>query len=217
MNRKKWVFFFLAIVLFVSLGYLSWPIERPVQWICHHFIEPHGLYLSVGKARWVPWGKLLLTDLKLTTVHGGKVYVMKTLLSLSFLSLIKGHLTTRWQLREIRLDPTSWGILGPLLKERISAEPLAAEGSAIVHIDWDQMTLEQFQLRGSLLQLQANGWLRRGSKTHLNIRGNLAPQLLEEMSLSKARDKNNGPRGTFQIQLDGSLSHPIISLTSNFF
>jgi hypothetical protein len=120
--------------------------------------------------------------------------------------------------KEVRVDPVSWGIRKPLAMEVLSAGPVWTDGSAVLKAGWGQVTLETLRLEGPLSRVQAEGWLTRQSQAHLSLEGTLGRRFLEELNWLEPTGSPEGRRWEpFQLRLHGPLKQPDISFASSFF
>lgn len=205
-------------LLFLSLGLVSWPVTRPLNWFLVGLEEKSGWHLSVSEARWIPYRVLELTDLKLKIPGGGRMHILKVSIYPRIGPILSGRLMTQWRLGEGRIDPGSWGIRRSIAQEMLSAGPVTREGEALIQMGLNKITLQNLTLQGPLLQLQAEGWMNDNHQAQLNMEGALARKLLEGMSLIKPEDRQTSDGWEpFKLHLQGELAHPEISFASNFF
>lgn len=205
-----------ALAATAVLGFFSWEVTRPVQ----RFLRDsswgrQGWFCTVERARWTPWNDLELSGVRLQTPAGGKVTVDRVFVTPRLFSLRKGRLVTDWDLEEIRMDPVSWGIRKPLAQELLSAGPVAARGFARLSWRPNELLLERFSLEGSLLRVQAEGWLKPQRQAHLILKGSLSRPVLEEMKLLPTVE--GAPSWEpFDLALDGGLQAPALRFQSRF-
>lgn len=205
-----------ALAAAAVLGFFSWEVTRPVQ----RFLRDsswgrQGWFCTVERARWTPWNDLELSGVRLQTPAGGKVTVERVFVTPRLFSLRKGRLVTDWDLEEIRMDPGSWGIRKPLAQELLSAGPVAARGFARLSWRPNELLLEQFSLEGSLLRVQAEGWLKPQRQAHLILKGSLSRPVLEGMKLLPPVE--GAPSWEpFDLALDGGLQAPALRFQSRF-
>lgn len=203
---------------FAFLGFVSWDVTVPIQWVCHRLgVNTNGLEVTVAQAKWIPWRRLELTDLKLHLPQSGRLHLVKVTLSSQPWTLIGGHLTTQWQLGAMRIDPGSWGIHRSLAQEILSSRPVTTDGFAILEYQFGKLILRQMTLHGPLLRLHAEGWFDGGRRANLALRGELLRTLLESMKLVKSDQENVEPWEPFELQVDGALARPQVQFRSSFF
>ena len=217
MRRQLLLVLLLVILGVVGLGYLSWPVGHPFEWVCRWVEFRSGWRVSAAQVRWIPWRDLEFTDVKLQTPDGGRMHVVEVRVYPEMASVLRGHMTTRWQIGEVRMDPSSWGIRKPVAQEILSSGPVIAGGMAFVQMDPNRLVLETLNLWGSLLHLRAEGWLNGSRKAHLVMEGELARRLLESLHLMKPAEESATPWEPFRMRLDGALARPSVSFASNFF
>lgn len=229
MRRWVWlslIFFALLITLCLNLGYRSWPLTQgavyqiagsPFRGAFHRSEHKSGWRLFIREAYWTPFRTLELKDLKLKTPQGGRLHLVGVSVDPEFRSLLKGRLITRWTIKEIRMDPGSWGIRKPLAQEILSAGPVVTDGVIVLQSEWGRLTLQSLLLRGPLLRLHAEGWLTESLLAHLDLDGDLDRRFLEEIKLMKPSKGPPEAWEPFRIRLHGMLARPKMSFVSNFF
>ena len=208
----------VGLIGLFSLGFVSWDVTPPVRWACRRLgTAPEGWEVTVAQARWTPWRRFEVTDLKLRIPRSGRLHLVKVSFSSVPWTVVKGSLMTQWQFGEIRVDPESWGIRMPIAQEILSAGPVASDGSAVLECQFGRITLQQMILHGRFLRLRAEGYLAQGQRANLTLRGELLRTLLEGMALVEAKQEGVRPWEPFELQVQGVLNHPQLQFRSNFF
>jgi len=200
----------------ILLGALPWRITGPLNQILKPIAGGTGWNFSVTRALWTPWRQLEINDLHVQSPLGGRLHIVQLKIFPHFGSLIHGHLATRWDVGEIRMDPGSWGIRKPLAQEMLSAGPVTLNGVAVVQAQPGKMTLQLLELHGPMLKLHASGWVTRDRRADLSLQGSLSRGLLESMSLMKSDSPELISWEPFEMKLEGALARPRLSFASNF-
>ncbi len=218
MKRRFVLISLLVLLAIVGLGYISWPFNGPFRFVCGRLEKQTGWKLSAQDARWVPWHELNLRNLKVQSPVGGRLQLVRLAVSPKAISLFKGMLQARLEFEDIRMEPGSWGIRIPAAQKTLSAGAVARNGYAVIEIKPGLMTLRPFAVRGSFVNLDAEGWLSGSRQTHLSMEGEFSRQILVEMNLMKSEEQPSSPLWEpFYLRVDGTLSRPVVSFSSNFF
>ena len=199
----------------VVVGAVSWPATGPVNRACGRLQNLWGGSLSVERARWVPWGGLRLTDVRMKTRSGGLLHAVAVRITPGWGAGLPGRLTTRWVLEDVRIDPASWGIHQPLLQELLSAGPVADRAEALLGWNSRRLTIVRLALEGRFLRLNAHGWLAEGVETHLDLDGALSRRLLEQIRWVRPIDSIVPVElwEPFRLRLRGPPAHPEVSFS----
>ncbi|MBI3317724.1 MAG: hypothetical protein HYZ90_01060 [Candidatus Omnitrophica bacterium] len=193
-----------------------WPATRPCRWGLQALEKKVGWSVSIEKARWIPWGDLELTDVKLLTPQGGLFHVGRAQLFPEARSLVTGALRIRLLLREIRMDPGSLGIRKPLLMEILSAGPVAEKGFVLLDVSRERVFLRRLTLQGPFVWLQGQGSVDSRAVS-LELEGAVAREPLEEMHLVGPTREIPSAWEPFSLRLGGRLQQPEFSFHSGFF
>lgn len=213
---------------------VSWKVTGLVQGAVQSAAGASGWTVEVQEAQWAPWGKLELKDVRLATAQGGRLHIEKIrirpeslgggiqmarlVLAPQTFALLKGKLTTRWELGPIRVDPASWRIRQPLAQELLSAGPVTTGGLVGLTFQENEWRLEKITLGGPVLRLEAEGWLKREQQVYLLLRGDVTRNILEGLRVTRPVD-NSAAREwePFQLLVEGAWNHPRVRFTSGFF
>lgn len=215
MNRPR-IWAALALAGFLSLGFFSWEVTRPVRWLLRNSVEGQGWHCTVDEARWVPWNRLELSGVKVQSPGGGRVHLAGVQVFPKLSSLWKGCLVTEWNLEEIRMDPGSWGIRKPAAQEILSSGPVTTHGVAWLQWKPEEFFLERLNLEGPVLRVQAEGWMRtQRQEAHLALKGFLSRPVLEGMSLLSPKEGLPAWE-SFEMHLEGGLKAPAFRFDSSF-
>ena len=210
-----------SLLIFVAgfaAGFIPWKVTAPVRWGCRTLFSPAGRWQwTIGDARWIPWSRLEVARLQLQTPDGRRLQVDQLRLQTHLLALIGGRWETRWIFGPIRIEPSSWGIRAPLAREILSAAPVATDGFAQLTVGWGQVTLQELELHGSLIRLEAEGkWFPRRAEADLSLQGSVAGNLLQGLELEPGASSPR-PWEPFDLRLRGPLARPKIRFDSNFY
>lgn len=165
-SKKPRLALVLGTAAVAAAGFVPWPVPIPADW--------SGLKIIHGEARWIPWSRLELSNLEVRTQGGGLLRLARVEARPRLWTLAEGRWVTGWRFGKVRVDPDSWGIRQQPAQEILSAGPAADGGSAVLQIRRDRWILEQLELHGPFLRLDAKGWLaREGREGALMLKGEL--------------------------------------------
>ena len=215
-RKRVWGVVLAGVLGLVGLGFLSWEVTPWVQRIFQDSLGRQGWVCTVGRAQWVPWSGLDLSDLRIQSPRGGRVHLVRAHVSPRISSLWEGGWVTEWDLGEIRIDPVSWRIRRPLAREILSAGPVTTGGFALLRWKPQELFLEQLTLQGPLLRFQADGWVRASRQVHGVLKGSVLRLVLEAMDLL-APQEGVSVWELFEMDLDGTWPAPALRFKSNFF
>ncbi len=207
----------LACGLF-SLGFVSWDVTGPVRWMFGQALRDSGRWeVQIGEARWVPWRRLEVSEVRLTSPRGGRLHLVRLRLFPKPWAWARGYLAAQCEVGEIRMDPASWRVRRPLAQEILSAGPVTTDGFAILHYRLGHLSVQELSLHGPLLRAHLSGWFNGKREAHLSVRGEVLQALVEGMHLGK-RDQLDPPTWEpFELELQGKLAQPLFRFNSSFF
>ena len=216
---RRRAFFLLLLVFFavLGLGYLSWPFEAPFRTICGVIQQRSGWKISAEGARWTPWRDLTLSEMRVESPAGGRVHLSHVTVSPQAVALFRGRVLFLVKAEDLQMDPGSWGIRNASIKESLSSTAVARTGFADLQLDAERLTLRSLEVNGPLVRFRAHGWMNRARQAHLDVDGTLAREALIRMGFVEAGQGNGAVWEPFRFQMDGLISHPVISFASSFF
>lgn len=203
----------LAAVL--AAGFIPWRVTGCVQKLLDGSPRKAGWLFSLEQARWIPWRHLELSHLQVRIPGGGTLHLEKAKVFLRPASLLRGRVSTEWDLGEIRMDPGSWRIRSTRAQEILSTIPVTTQGSAVLHVHPQEIQFERFSLAGPVLQMNGQASFRNRDEGHLHLRGDLSRTILEAMQ-GVSEDKGMAPWQPFELEMDGSMNAPRIRFDSSF-
>ena len=144
----------LAFLAVAAAGFIPWNVTGPARWVGRRLIaqKPGGQF-TLGKARWVPWEKLELRDLRVQFQPGGWLHFARVNLEFRSCAFAEGRWVSRWEFGEIRLDSSTLGIPKSVAMEILPAGPAVNRGFAVLEVDRNHWKLKELALQGANLDL----------------------------------------------------------------
>lgn len=198
-----------------AVGFVPWRVTGCVQKLLDGSPRKAGWLFSLEQARWTPWSHLELSHLQVWIPGGGKLHLEKAKVFLRPASLLRGRVSTEWDLGEIRMDPGSWRIRSAQAQEILSAIPVTTQGSAILHLHPREIQFERFSLAGPMLRMNGQASFRSRGEGHLHLRGDLSRTILEAMQVM-SEDHGMALWQPFELEIDGGMNAPRIRFDSSF-
>lgn len=202
----------------ISMGFISWDVTGPVRWALGRALKQAGQWqVEVGQARWIPWWRLEVSDVQLSSPRGGRLHLVRLSVFPKPWALVRGYVAAQCEVGEIRMDPASWRIRRPAAQEILSTGPVTTDGFAIVHYRLGHLDVQQLSLHGPLLRVHVSGWFNGKQEASLSVRGEVMHVLLEAMHLGEMDQLNPPPWDPFELELEGALAQPLFRFTSAFY
>ncbi len=191
------------------VGHVEWEAPQAVGFASATLGRWVHAPVTIGRLWIIPCRQVRATDVVVTPAGGGRLHAESVFVRYRLGDLLRGHLTSRWRIQRVRIDPGSWHLKRRQAVATLSERPVA--DTVTMRLTWRPphlVTLHYLRILGPFLRAEGQGTWSNGT-VRLWILGQAACSLLRDLGVPHSRPRGWEP---IVLRLNGPVRRPALSL-----
>lgn len=189
-------------------GGQEWEAPWAIPWVAGQVSRWTKWSVTIGHLWVTPWRGLRAQDIMIQPQGAGRLQAQSVVMDYRARDLFAGRFSSRWWIRQVRMDPGSWKIHRAAAVAQLSSGPVVDWMSVRASVTANDLTVERIRAVGPALRFHGAARWRADGTMQCWVRGHFSTTALAALGLRRL----HGHWEPFWFGMSGPVRQPALRL-----